>query len=229
MTRGTFYAVGVGPGDPELLTVKAINTIKSCPVIAVPKSGASENIALKIAGSYIADKELLECEMPMIKDKAELDKYHDLAAEKIGAVLDRGKDVAFLTLGDPAVYSTVMYVHRRLTERGYDTAMVPGIPSFCGAAASLNTSLCERDEMLHIVPATYKGSQAEILEGTKVLMKSGKTIMKLKEQLKDKKAMMVECATMENEKVYKDLNDLAEQSGYFSLIVIPSEERQKEN
>lgn len=99
MTRGTFYAVGVGPGDPELLTVKAINTIKSCPVIAVPKSGASENIALKIAGSYITDKELLECEMPMIKDKAELDKYHDLAAEKIGAVLDRGKDVAFSDSG----------------------------------------------------------------------------------------------------------------------------------
>lgn len=229
MIKGTFYAVGTGPGDPELLTVKAIRTMEKCPVIAVPKSGASENIALKIAGEYIRGKELLECEMPMIKDKAELDKYHDLAAEKIGALLDQGKNVAFLTLGDPAIYSTVMYVHRRLTEKGYATAMVPGIPSFCGAAASLNTSLCERDEMLHIVPATYKGSQAEVLKGTKVLMKSGKTIMRLKEQLKEQKAMMVECATMENEKVYRDLNDLAEQSSYFSLIVIPSEERQKEN
>lgn len=228
MTKGTFYAVGVGPGDPELLTVKAIRTMESCAVIAVPKSGASENIALKIAGGYIRGKEILECEMPMIKDKNELDRYHDRSAAEIGALLDQGRDVAFLTLGDPAIYSTVMYVHRRLAEQGYDTAMVPGIPSFCGAAASLNTSLCERDEMLHIVPATYKGSQAEILEGTKVLMKSGRTIMKLKEQLKEKKAMMVECATMENEKVYKNLNDLEEQSSYFSLIVIPSEERQKE-
>ena len=107
--------------------------------------------------------------------------------------------------------------------------MVPGIPSFCGAAASLNTSLCERDEMLHIIPATYKGSQAEELEGTKVLMKSGRSIMKIKEQLTEKKAMMVECATMEREKVYHDLNDLKEQSSYFSLIVIPSEDRQKES
>ena len=209
---GKFYAVGLGPGDPQLLTMKAINVMKDCHVIAVPRSGAAENVALKIAGDYILDKEILECDMPMIKDKEE-----------------QGKDVAFLTLGDPAIYSTVMYVHRKLAQRGYQTAMVPGVPSFCGAAASLNTSLCEREEMLHIIPATYKGSQAEELEGTKVLMKSGKTIMKIKDQLADKKAMMVECATMENEKVYQDLKELKEQSSYFSLIVIPSEDRQKES
>ncbi len=225
--RGKFFAVGVGPGDPELLTVKAIRTMKESDVIALPKSGASENIALKIAGEYIEGKEILECDMPMIKDKAELDRYHDRSADEIAALLDEGKTVSFLTLGDPAIYSTVMYVHRRLTERGYDTSIVPGIPSFCGAAASLNISLCERDEMLHVIPATYKGTQAENLEGTRVLMKSGKTIMKLKEDLIAQEAMMVECATMENEKIYKDLTELKEQSSYFSLIVIPSEERRR--
>lgn len=226
---GKFYAVGVGPGDPQLLTVKAIHVMKACQVIAVPRSGASENVALKIAGEYISEQEILECDMPMIKDKEELNRCHEQSADAIAEVLEQGKDVAFLTLGDPAIYSTVMYVHRKLTARGYETAMVPGIPSFCGAAASLNTSLCERDEMLHIIPATYKGSQAEELEGTKVLMKSGRSIMKIKEQLTEKKAMMVECATMEREKVYHDLNDLKEQSSYFSLIVIPSEDRQKES
>ncbi len=226
---GKFYAVGVGPGDPQLLTVKAINVMKACQVIAVPKSGASENIALKIAGDYIRGKEILECDMPMIKDKEELERYHEQSADTIAEILTQGKDVAFLTLGDPAIYSTVMYVHRKLTARGHETAMVPGIPSFCGAAASLNTSLCERDEMLHVIPATYKGSQAEVLDGTRVLMKSGRSIMQIKEQLAEKKAMMVECATMENEKVYHDLNDLKEQSSYFSLIVIPSEDRQKES
>lgn len=226
--KGKFYAVGVGPGDPELITLKAINTMKKSDVIAVPRSGASENIALKIAGEYIKDKTLLECDMPMIKDKDQLDRYHDQSAADIGRLLDEGKTVSFLTLGDPTIYSTVMYVHKRLTDQGYDTAIIPGIPSFCGAAASLNTSLCERDEMLHIVPATYKGHQAEELEGTRVLMKSGKKIMELKEALIEQNAMMVECATMENEKVYKDLSSLKEQSSYFSLIVIPSEERQKE-
>ena len=161
-------------------------------------------------------------------DQEELNRYHDRSAAEIAALLDEGKTVAFLTLGDPSIYSTVMYVHRRLTRMGYDTAIVPGIPSFCGAAASLNTSLCERDEMLHVIPATYKGDQASQLAGTRVLMKSGKTIMKLKEQLAAQSAMMVECATMEHEKVYHDLNQLEEQSSYFSLIVIPSEDRQKE-
>ena len=197
-------------------------------VIALPRSGASENIALKITRNYIEGKALLECDMPMIKDQEELNRYHDRSAAEIAALLDEGKTVAFLTLGDPSIYSTVMYVHRRLTRMGYDTAIVPGIPSFCGAAASLNTSLCERDEMLHVIPATYKGDQASQLAGTRVLMKSGKTIMKLKEQLAAQSAMMVECATMEHEKVYHDLNQLEEQSSYFSLIVIPSEDRQKE-
>ena len=226
--KGKFFAVGVGPGDPELLTVKAINTMKRCLVIAVPKSGAQDNIALAIAGQYIEGKEILECDMPMIKDKARLDQYHDRSAAEIGKILDEGKDVAFLTLGDPAIYSTVMYVHRRLTEQGYDTGMVPGITSFCGAAASLNLSLCERDEMLHIIPATFKGEQACDLTGTRVLMKSGKTIMEQKERLAEKHAMMVECATMENEKVYRSLNELQEPSSYFSLIVIPAEDREKE-
>lgn len=227
--KGKFYAVGVGPGDPELLTVKAINIMEASDVIVLPKSGASENIALKIAGKHIDGKEICECDMPMIKDKEKLDMYHDESADLISQLLDEGKMVAFLTLGDPTIYSTVMYVHRRLTQRGYETAIVPGIPSFCAAAASLNTSLCERDEMLHVIPATYKGEMAHELEGTKVLMKSGKTIMDIKDQLAEKHAMMVECATMENEKVYKDLNELKEQSSYFSLIVIPSEDRQKEN
>lgn len=226
--RGKFYAVGVGPGDPELLTVKAIRIMEESDVIALPRSGASENIALKITRNYIEGKALLECDMPMIKDQEELNRYHDRSAAEIAALLDEGKTVAFLTLGDPSIYSTVMYVHRRLTRMGYDTAIVPGIPSFCGAAASLNTSLCERDEMLHVIPATYKGDQAGQLAGTRVLMKSGKTIMKLKEQLAAQSAMMVECATMENEKVYHDLNQLEEQSSYFSLIVILSEDRQKE-
>lgn len=226
--NGKFYAVGVGPGDPELLTVKAINVMQASDIIVLPKSGASENIALKIAGKYIQHKEIVESDMPMIKDKEKLDQYHDESADFIAGLLDQGKMVSFLTLGDPTIYSTVMYVHKRLTDRGYDTTIVPGIPSFCAAAASLNTSLCERDEMLHVIPATYKGEMAHQLEGTKVLMKSGKTVMKQRDQLAEKHAMMVECATMENEKVYKDLNQLQEQSSYFSLIVIPSEERQKE-
>lgn len=221
MMNGKFFAVGVGPGDPELITVKAIKTIENSDIVAVPRSGSGDNIALKIAGSYLKDKQVLECDMPMIKDKKKLDEYHDKSAEEISRYLDEGKVVSFLTLGDPAIYSTVMYVHKRLKDKGYDTAMVPGITSFCGAAASLDVSLCEREDMLHIIPATFKGHMGDELSGTRVLMKSGKTIMDIKDRLAEENAMMVECATMENEKIYKNIGDLKEQSSYFSLIIVP--------
>lgn len=226
---GKFYAVGVGPGDPELITLKAVNIIKNSDIIVVPRSGAAENIAVKITREYITDKHVLESDMPMIKDKSLLDKYHDESASQIAKLLDYDKVVSFLTIGDPSIYSTVMYVHRRLTKMGYDTAIIPGVPSFCGAAASLNTSLCERDEMLHIIPATYKGHQGKELTGTRVLMKSGKDIIKLKDELAEQNAMMVERATMDNEKIYNDISDLNEQSSYFSLIVIHSKDREREN
>ncbi len=225
--KGKFLAVGVGPGDPKLLTLKAIETIEDSDVIVVPESGGTENIALKITKDYLKDKEVVQAAMPMLKDRQELDRYHEEAADMIEAMLNEGKQVAFLTLGDPTIYSTVMYVHRKLTERGHDTEVVSGIPSFCAVAARLNTSLCEREEPLHIIPATFRADMVDTLEGTKVLMKSGKTIMAVKEQLSDRKAMMVECATMENEKIYRDLKDLEEPSSYFSVIVIPAEDRDK--
>lgn len=224
--KGKFFAVGVGPGDPELLTIKAVKLIEESDIIAVPDSGATDNIAVRITGKYLEGKEVVNCPMPMTKDKAVLDKYHRESAATLAKYLDEGKQVAFLTLGDPTIYSTVMYVHRKLTEMGYETGIVSGIPSFCAVAAALNTSLCEREEMLHIIPATFRADMVDELEGTKVLMKSGKTIMSVKEQLSDRKAMMVECATMENQKIYKDLKDLQEQSSYFSVIVIPADRQE---
>ena len=92
--KGRFIAVGIGPGDPELLTVKAIKAIRECQVVAVPVSGGNENIALKIAGEYIDDNKLLYCDMPMIKDKKALAESHKKVADGIAEILDRGEDVA---------------------------------------------------------------------------------------------------------------------------------------
>ena len=223
--KGIFYAVGVGPGDPELMTIKAVKTIEKCSVIAVPASGASSNAALAIAGEHAKGKIILECDMPMTRDQKVLDSCHDKSAAEIAGYLDKGMDVAFLTIGDPSVYSTVMYIHRRLGNAGYETRMIPGVTSFCGAAASLNVSLCEKNEELHVIPASYPGAMDDLGSGTLVLMKSGKSIMKVKDQLAGRKAMMVECATMENEKIYRDLDELKEPSGYFSLIIVPDKGR----
>lgn len=219
--KGIFYAVGVGPGDPDLLTVKAIKTITKSDVIAVPDSGASENIALSIAGKYIKDKHTLFVKMPMIKNKEQLNEYHDKAAAEISNILDSGKSVAFLTIGDPTVYSTVMYVHKRIKDRGYETEVVSGITSFCAAAAALEQTLCMRDEMLHIIPATFNDINSVIgLSGTKVLMKSGKSISGFIDKLKDKNLLAVECASMKNQKLYKSADELGKNMSYFSVIIV---------
>lgn len=230
MKKGSFFAVGLGPGDPDLLTVKAIKTIEEAHVIGVPKSGADVNIAVKIAGAHIDEKKVIELDMPMTKDAEKLEKCHRGAAEQIQEILNEGKDFAFLTLGDPTIYSTVMYVHRILKNMGCNTNIIPGITSFCAAAASLDCSLCEKDELLHIIPATFTNlDEISSMEGTKVLMKSGKTIMDVKEKLEGMDAMLVERATMEGEKVYNNIRDLKEPSSYFSIVVVPSEKRQNKS
>lgn len=227
---GKLYGVGVGPGDPKLMTYKAVESIQKCKVIGVPTSGTSEQVALNIAKAYITDQEIVHCYMPMTRDKEELKKQHDAVANKIKAYLDEGLDVAFLTLGDPTIYSTYMYIHKRILAMGYETELIPGVPSICAVSATLNDSLCEGSDSLHIIPASYKGKEDYLdLEGTKVLMKTGKAIKKVKEHLKEKglyeRAKMVECCGMPNEKIHLSLDTAAEDGSYFSVIVIKEEEK----
>ena len=226
---GTFYSVGVGPGDSSLMTIKSVETIKKSDIIVLPKSGATENIAFKIAKEYLGDKKIIECDMPMTRDKELLYQSHENATETIEELLKSGKTVSFLTLGDPSIYSSTMYVHKRLTERGYKTVLIPGIPSFCAVAASLNTSLCEGGEVLHIIPASYDDIDESLaLKGNKILMKSGKSIYSVKDKILssgNKEAMMVECASMENEKVYKKIELIEENASYFSILLVKDGEK----
>ena len=111
------YGIGVGPGDPELMTLKAVRLIGECDYVAVPKSGDGEGVAKQIARQAVRDfdqKQLLEVSMPMTRDPQVLEESHRRAAEQIEACLSAGKSVAFLTLGDPAIYSTYIYVHKRV-------------------------------------------------------------------------------------------------------------------
>lgn len=223
MKKGTFYCVGVGPGDPKLMTFLAAETIRNCAVAALPSSGATENAALKIAAEFLEGKELLYCDMPMIRDKAKLAEAHRACAQRIREELDQGRDVAFLTLGDPSIYATPMYLHHILRKQGYETRMIPGVPSFCAAAAALDVSLCEGGEILQIIPASYPDT-LEVLSapGNKVLMKSGKSMGKVKEQIDTGRfdAMAVECCGMEQEKIHRSLDTLDETSSYFSVVVV---------
>ncbi len=222
---GKLYGVGVGPGDPELLTLKALRLIKEAQVIAVPGTVPENTVAYKIvvqAYPELADKELLPIDMPMTKDHAKLLESHEKGAQAVIDVLEQGKDVVFLTLGDTTVYSTYLYVHKRVEAKGYPTEIVSGITSFCAVAARLNIGLVEKAEELHVIPASYQIEEALQLSGTKVLMKAGKKMADVKRVLStmDVSVVMIENCGMPDEKIYRGVEEIPENAGYYSLIIV---------
>lgn len=237
---GILYGTGTGPGEAELLTLKAVRTIRSCDMIAVPVSDSTlkepciweERMPyLDRCTAYqivlpevpeIRKKPVLCLPMPMMKEKEELKRIHDAGAKKVEEYLDEGMNIAFLTLGDPSIYSTYLYIHKRVQKDGYQAVIIPGIPSFCAAAAALNLGLAENKEEIHILPASYGIEEGLKLSGTKILMKTGKKMPYVKETVKasNDRFWMVENCGMENEKIYENPDDVPEKSSYYSLIVI---------
>lgn len=225
MNQGKLYGVGVGPGDPELLTIKAQRIIRQSPVLAVPDAGRGEKTALAIAGELAEGKQLLYCAAPMIRDEAQLDAAYEQNADLVCAQLDQGKDVAFLTLGDPTVYSTYLYLHRKVVARGYEAEIIPGVPSFCAVAARLNQPLCEKAQRLMIVPASH-GEVEDCLsvDANLVFMKAGRELGALRDTLAAhgllERASMVANCGMEGETVCPRFADVPEGTGYFSVVLV---------
>jgi len=225
---GTLYGIGVGPGDPELLTLKAIKTIAGCDLIAAPDSGAENQTALGIASEHIAKKPVLSLDLPMINDKFDLQKKRELAAEAICAQLDMGKNVGFLTLGDPMIYSTYSYLHHIVISRGYTAEAIPGVTSFCAAAAALGEPLCEGSQSLHIIPALYDDIESALkLGGTKVLMKSGKKLNEVVALLgkKDINAKLAQRIGMDGQRLCQSITTETDlQADYFSVVIVSGSE-----
>lgn len=244
---GVLYGIGVGPGDPELMTLKAVRIMEECDVIALPISDknleeplleqAEEEkhegwlggcIAYQIAFPNvpeIKEKAILYTPMPMCKDKEKLKRMHDLSTEVILRLLKEGKKIGFLTLGDPSVYSTYLYIHNRVLKNGCQAQIVSGITSFCASAARLNIGLVENKDELHVIPASYGIEEALKLPGTKVFMKAGKKMPEVKEAVRKsgQRLLMVENCGMENEKIYTDVDDVPDASSYYSLVIIKEE------
>lgn len=225
MERGILYGVGVGPGDPELLTLKAARLIQEADVVAVPDKGSGEKTALNIVGALAEGKELLSCAAPMTRDPAALEAAYTANADAVCALLDQGKQVVFITLGDPTVYSTYIYTHRKVRARGYEAHLIPGVPSFCAAAARLGESLCEGSERLMIVPASHKEVDDCLgLDANLVFMKAGREIGALQDKLEEAglldRAALVENCGMAGERVYPRFRDLEDGAGYFSVVLV---------
>ena len=230
---GCLYSVGVGPGDPELMTLKAVKIIRNCQVLVLPAESKEKCVAYQIvrrAIPEIEDKTTVCLVMPMTKDKDRLEKSHREGTQKVAEVLDAGKDAAFLTLGDPTVYATSMYIHQRIAGMGYRTSIVSGVPSFCAAAAKLGVSLGEKQEQILIIPASYDVEAAIQLPGTKILMKAGKKMPVVRQCVKEHHgwAAMVENCGMAEEHLWINAEDMPEHPGYYTLVIVKDRKDEEE-
>lgn len=224
---GTFYGVGVGPGDPELLTVKAIRTLEACPVLAAPQTASGEMTALNIAkqAANLEGKTLLPLHFTMSRDKAKQHQAHVEAAQAVRSYLDQGQDVAMAVLGDVSVYSTYCYLMDLLKDE-FPCVMVPGVPAFCAVAARLGRSLTTMNSPLHILPGGGEGPGETLdLPGAKVLMKSGRNFPQVLDEL-EKRGLLEQAAMVENcglpgERICPSLEEKPQSSGYFTTIIIP--------
>ena len=227
---GVLYGIGVGPGEPELMTVKALQTIRSCDVIVLPAISKEECYAYRIVHAVcpeIEEKSLICMPFPMIKDAQKLELAHERSYLAIEDYLKKGKNVGMLTIGDPSVYSTYLYMHHRALNAGWKANMISGVPSFCAAAGRLGISLGEKSEEIHIIPGSYDVQKTFQYDGTCIYMKSGKRLAELLTALHEQEcagrkfhAYGVSNCGMDNERVYEGLDELELAQGYLTTVIV---------
>jgi precorrin-2/cobalt-factor-2 C20-methyltransferase len=222
---GILYGVGVGPGDPELVTLKAKNILERCPVLAVPATHKGNALALEIVKGVadISGKKLLTLPFPMSADETETAANHKVQAARVAEILKSGEDVAFACLGDVSVYSTFSYIGELVKGAGYPVRMVPGITSFCAAACALGISLTELKSPLHIIPGVFGAAPDTLaLPGVKVLMKSAGRFSELRRAVMDsgQSAWAVSDCGLAGERLYERLEDMPEDPGYFTTVIV---------
>lgn len=215
----TLYGIGVGPGNAELLTVKAVKTIEKCQVIVAPAAvEGGESIALETVKQYIKPgTEIVVKHFPMGK-KDRVEKALE-AYEFIEARLKEGRDVAFLTIGDPYVYSTYSHMLKHIRDCGFEVQTIPGITSFCAAASLVNRTLVVGDEKLVIMPAAKVKEITD--EKFVVIMKLYKHEEEVLDTLEEKGFDYVYASRVgrEGETVLTDREEILKLRDYMSLII----------
>jgi len=237
MKLGTLYGIGVGPGDPELLTVKGAKLLARCRHVFVPKAGPdAESVALAIARPHLnPGAQAHELVFPMTTDPAELERKWRGAAQQVAAVLEGGEDACFITLGDPLLYSTYIYLVRAL--RGLlpelPIVTVPGVTSVAAAAALAEFPVGVGKRPVTIVPtADDFGTLRQALRagGTLVLMKIGRRLAAVLDLLEEEglidRAVFVARAGQDGQRIETDLRRLRgerPEAGYLSIILVQAD------
>lgn len=237
--NGTFYVIGVGPGDPELLTLKALRLLTNCQTLVVPKGHEDGNsTALAIIDKVVplAGKEIIEIYFPMKKIRMaaapdpEVDAAWRRAANQVISRIRAGHDVAFPTLGDPAIYSTGFYTCQTLLELAPEskTVIIPGVSAIGACAASAGVPLCQGDDMMAVIPATFDNQRlTEVFNSfqTIVLMKVHRVMDRIVRLLAEQNlldhAVLVERTTQDSERIIHDLTQVRpDELHYFSSIIV---------
>ena len=228
--NGVLYGVGVGPGDPELITLKSLRLIKSTEVIAYPKLKGSKSFARNIIEEFIdLPKVEIAIEIPMTVNRLPAQRAYDAAAQEISTHLNMGKNVVFLCEGDPFFYGSFMYLHSRLYKK-YLVEIIPGVSSMTACAAMAKKPLAARNEVLTVLPGPLSKKELERRladNNSSAIMKVGRHIKKIKSVI-DRLGLMdsslyIERASLKEQKVLK-LIDAPEVAPYFSMVLVNKEE-----
>jgi len=240
MSEGRLIGVGLGPGDPELLTVKAVRLIQAAPVVAFFAKAGRRGNAREIVDSWLtpANEELplfypVTTEVPFVapKYRGALAAFYEQSAERIAAHLRAGRDVALLSEGDPLFYGSFMHLFVRLRGR-FATTIVPGVPGMCGAWSAAAMPIAWGDDVMVVAPGTLPF--VELVARLKhadaaAIMKIGRNLPKVREALAVcgmlARAIYVERATTENEIVMPLGERPDDAAPYFSMVLVPGEGR----
>ncbi|MBW4476165.1 MAG: precorrin-2 C(20)-methyltransferase [Tolypothrix brevis GSE-NOS-MK-07-07A] len=225
---GCLYGIGVGPGDPELITLKALRLLRTTPVIAYPMS-FGKSLARSIVAEYLPEGQI---EIPMLfpfKIDESAQPYYDSAAEKLAYYLSAGQDVVVLCEGDPFFYGTFMYLYTRLSER-FTTQVIPGVSSVMASASALGVPLTYRNDAFMVLSAILTAEELLpklAVADAAVIIKLGKHFTKVYDVLKElglaERARFIEKATMPNQRIVPLSKVDPTTVPYFSLIMIPSQ------
>ncbi len=224
---GTLYGLGVGPGDPELITLKALRILREAPVIAYPAPEHGDSLARGIVAIHLPGGQTeIPIRMPLVTDRFPAQAVYDGAAAEIARHLDAERDVAVVCEGDPFFYGSFMYLFARLVER-FPVEVVPGVSSLTACAAVLGAPLAARNDTLSVLPAPLSADAlarrlADV--DAAAIIKVGRHLGKVRHVLRDlgleSRARYVERATMSSQRILA-LDEVADgEAPYFSMILV---------
>lgn len=229
---GRFYGVGVGPGDPQLLTLQALKVLQESEVIAAPRTKGENTMALDIVSQVVdlRDKEIVWLDFAMKRDPKARASSQRNNTELLLAPLRQGKSVAMLSIGDASTFSNVSYFIDAVKEDGHEVVIVAGITAFSAAAAKWQVSLTARDEPLTIIPAGATDlDEVLALKGSKILMKPTMPVQELIASLERagvlEETRLAERITWPEERTLDSMKGVTEELGYFTTLFVPAKEK----